>query len=326
MFTEPSKKIHVWALLIFIGSFYGVCQPSTEGERLVAFIKDLDLLTANMFLRAYAQDRTEEVTLLLEANPYITKQAFFEQKTPLMHAITGYGNQPETECLLIVRKLIETKANPNHMCLTNPYVGCSRLVLETPLHAASEKNYAIITKILLLAGTNPNLTSSIENKTALHKLLEQVRKVCYIKEDGLRDTKMIPLSEITPQLVCAEQVASIKELLVAGTDPNMPACGTLETAKDVLERLGIDHTLYKPNLTYKIRQVAYQKYIQGDSSMLHLILGLDTKKLASIQAMKAMQGKARTLDHAIHQNRKFFKDVLDEPFWQKAGITFEKEQ
>ncbi len=206
----------------------------------------------------------------------------------------------ENERLPVVIDLLAAGANPN---FRNWYD-------DTCLYCATRHNFCSIVKALLLAGADPNIKGC--GRTALYSASVSAKiSLEKMTQDALSDFY--------------KRLNIIKTLLTAGASLDIVTCN-LKTAEDIVKQLGIDHTLYKPNLTYKIRQVAYQKYIQGDSSMLHLLLGLDTKKLASIQAMKAMQGKARTLDHAIHQNRKFFKDVLDEPFWQKAGITFEKEQ
>ncbi len=284
-----SKKIHVWALIIFISSFFAVCQPSTEGERLVAAIREHDLLTANMLLMAYAaHDRIsilntivhgwtalhyaiannflDGVALLLDfgADPNITQQAFFERQTPLIQAITGYdNNQSETECLPIVRKLIEAKANLNFQTLSE----------QTALHYAVDEGYLVITTLLLLAGADPNIKGF--RKTALHLILKD------------------------SQVSLEKRLNFIKILLTAGADPNIED-------EDILVRLGIDHTLYKPNLTYTIRQVAYQQYLKGDSSMLRTILGLHRQAM-----LGTTSEKEGACNHITTQNRDFFEDVVD---------------
>ncbi len=346
------KSIKIKFLILGIVSiFYGACQASefdsTSDEDL-----DQNELAPRLFLAArYGEVAKMSVLLALYANNTDIEQRVKQQNFD--EALCIAANNFSTE---VVQLLLEAGANADfncyaacghynsalHMalrnCLPKNEMACLPIVTKllavktkpdaqffdpiTPLNIAVTHELHAMVKILLLFGVDPNIQNS-EFRTALHDFLEKIRIVRIFLPDGKPVMRTVPLSEITPQFISPRKATIIKTLLVAGTNPDIET-SNWEKASTMLVKLEIDPDAHKPNLTYTIRQVAYQKYIKGDPSMLYLLLGLDTERLASIQASGGIQDKVGTLNHAIAQNREFFEDVLEQSFWQKAAIDLEK--
>ncbi len=198
-------------------------------------------------------------------------------------------NSPcEQTCMPIVIALLAAGANPNIQAYFNLFDKPITLTM-TPLHVATQGGFLAMTKILLLANADPHIKDTHGQSSllsTLKKLQENMSKNDQERSD-FHDA------------IIAKQHEIIKMLLAAGADPNIED-------EDILVRLGIDHTLYKPNLTYKIRQVAYQRYIHGDSSMLRTMLGLHRQAM-----LGTTSEKEGACDYIAAQNRDFFKDIVD---------------